>query len=115
MAGDLLPRQSGNAPMWNFVGMDYLNTTEQVLVLLIACVGSLLVGWVMNLIMEKIGFGIFGNTFAALLGVYSALYIYNRYVGTMKNPEAVMLLSTIVGSVMLHIVFLSLMRRVLRL
>jgi uncharacterized membrane protein YeaQ/YmgE (transglycosylase-associated protein family) len=101
--------------MWKLVGLSHLSDSELYLLLLVAVCCALAVGWIMDLIMDHVGFGIFGNAGVALLGMYVGLYLYNTYYGKLTSPDIFMVLSFTIASVMVHLVVLSVLRRVLRL
>ena len=67
------------------------------------------------MIMDRVGFGIFGNALVAMLGILVGLYAYSNHYGSMTSPNLQMVIGFVVASVMLHLVGLSALRRVLRL
>ena len=100
--------------MLKLIGLAHLSSKEIYLVGLIAICCCFAVGWIMDLIMERAGFGILGNAAVSLLGVLVGLYAYSNHYGSMTNPQVQFLFGFIIASVMLHLVGLSLIRRVLR-
>ncbi len=101
--------------MWKFLGLGHLSFNEQLLVLLIAICASLAVGWVMDMIMGRIGFGLFGNAIICMIGIAVGIWVYKTYLGTMVRPDMTKSMGVIIASVMLHLVVLSVLRRLLRL
>ncbi len=101
--------------MWKFIGLSHLSFNEQLLVLLIAICASLAVGWLMDMIMGPIGFGLFGNAIITMIGIVVGIVIYNSYFGSMVRPDMTKAMGIIIASVMLHLVVLSVLRRLLRL
>jgi hypothetical protein len=101
--------------MWKLIGLSHLSSNEQYLLLLLAICGSCAVGWAMDLIMGRVGFGIFGNAGVSMLGIGVGLWTYNNYYGRMSSPDVPVVFAFIVVSIMLHLVVLSVLRRVLRL
>jgi uncharacterized membrane protein YeaQ/YmgE (transglycosylase-associated protein family) len=101
--------------MWKLIGLSHLSSNEQILVLLVAVCACLTVGWIMDMIMGPTGFGLFGNAVVALIGVVVGVWFYHRYLGSMTSPDITKMMGTIIASVMLHLVVLSVLRRVLRL
>jgi uncharacterized membrane protein YeaQ/YmgE (transglycosylase-associated protein family) len=101
--------------MWKLLGLAHLSFNEQLLVLLVAICASLAVGWVMDLIMDRIGFGLFGNAIITFIGILVGIWIYNTYLGSMVRPDLTKAMGVIIASVMLHLVVLSVLRRALRL
>jgi ABC-type branched-subunit amino acid transport system permease subunit len=101
--------------MWNLAGLSHLTDKEHYLLLVIAICCSFAVGWIMDLIMGRVGFGIFGNAGVTMVGIFVGLMIYNNYYGRLTSPEISMAIAFAIASVMLHLVVLSVMRRVMRL
>ena len=101
--------------MLKFAGLTHLSDKELFLIALIAVCCSFAVGWVMHLIMDRSGFGIFGNAFIAMLGIFLGVSAYSHYYGRLTSPNLFVLMSFVIASVMLHLVVLSVLRRVLRL
>ncbi len=100
--------------MLKLIGLAHLSDKELFLVALIATCCCFAVGWIMDMIMEKVGFGIFGNAVVALFGIFVGLYAYNNHYGSMTSPNLKIVMAFLVASVMLHLVGFSVLRRVLR-
>ncbi len=100
--------------MLKLIGLAHLSDKEIYLVALIAICCCFAVGWIMDMIMERAGFGILGNAVVSLFGVFVGLYAYSNYYGSMTSPQLQFLFAFIIASVMLHLVGLSVIRRVLR-
>ena len=100
--------------MIKLVGLGHLSDKEIYLLLLVAVCASFLVGWVMEMIMGRIGFGIFGNAIVTFLGICVGLFVYNRYYGRLTSPDVMMVMGFVIVSVMLHLVVISILRRMLR-
>ena len=101
--------------MWKLAGLAHLTDKEQYLLLVIAICCSFAIGWVMNLIMGRAGFGIFGNACVTMIGIFVGLMSYNRFYGRMTSPDISVLFTFVIASVMLHLVLLSAIRRLMRL
>jgi uncharacterized membrane protein YeaQ/YmgE (transglycosylase-associated protein family) len=101
--------------MWKLIGLSHLSTNEQLLIALVTICASLTVGWIMDMIMGPTGFGLFGNAIVAIIGIVVGVWVYNNYIGSMKSPDITRMMGTIIASVMLHLVMLSMLRRMLRL
>ncbi len=100
--------------MLKLIGLAHLSDKELFLIALIATCVCFAVGWIMDMIMERVGFGIFGNAAVAMLGVIVGLYAYNNHYGSMTSPNLKIVMAFLVASVMLHLVGLSVVRRMLR-
>lgn len=100
--------------MLKLIGLAHLNSKELFLIAIIAACCCFAVGWIMDMIMGKVGFGIIGNSVVAMLGVMFGLYAYNNHYGTMTRPDLKVVIAFLVTSVMIHLVALSIVRRVLR-
>ncbi len=101
--------------MWKFLGLAHLSFNEQLLVLLIAICASFAIGWVMDMIMGRIGFGLFGNAFISMIGIAVGVWIYKTYLGSLVRPDLTKAMGVIIASIMLHLVVLSVLRRLFRL
>jgi len=101
--------------MLKLIGLAHLSDKELFLLALVATCCCFAVGWIMDMIMDKVGFGIFGNAAVAMLGIQVGLYAYSNHYGSMTSPNLQLVIAFIVASVMLHLVGLSIVRRVLRL
>ncbi len=100
--------------MLKIIGLAHLSDKELFLLTLIAICCCFMVGWIMDMVMEKIGFGIFGNAVVALFAILVGLYGYNNHYGSMTSPDLKMVIAFLVASVMVHLVGLSVIRRLLR-
>jgi hypothetical protein len=100
--------------MLQLIGLSHLSDKELLLLIFIAICCSLAVGWIMDLIMRRIGFGIFGNAFVCMFGILLGIGLYNRFYGRMTSPEPMMVMAFALTSIMLSLVILSLLRRMLR-
>jgi hypothetical protein len=101
--------------MLKIIGLAHLSNKELFLVAIIATCCCFVVGWIMDMVMEKIGFGIFGNAVVAMIAILVGLYGYNNHYGSMTSPDLKIVMAFLVASVMVHLVGLSVIRRVLRL
>jgi hypothetical protein len=100
--------------MLQLIGLSHLSDKELLLLIFIAICCSLAIGWITDMIMRRIGFGIFGNAFICMFGILMGLAAYNRYYGRMTSPEPMIVMAFALTSVMLHLVVISVLRRVLR-
>jgi uncharacterized membrane protein YeaQ/YmgE (transglycosylase-associated protein family) len=100
--------------MLKILGLSHLSSNEVMLILLICICISLLVGWLFDMIMQRLGFGLFGNAFICMLGIFVGVAAYQQFYGRMTSPDITMVSAFAVGSVMVHLVALSILRRVFR-
>jgi len=101
--------------MLKLIGLAHLSDKELFLLALIAVCCCFMIGWIMDMIMDNVGFGIFGNSAVAMLGILVGLYAYSNHYGSMTRPNMQIVVGFVLASVMLHLVGLSVIRRVLRL
>lgn len=101
--------------MLKLIGLAHLSDRELFLLALVAICCSLAVGWIMDMILDRVGFGMLGNAAVAMLGIFVGLYAYSQHYGSMTSPNLQMVMGFLVASVMLHLVGLSVLRRMLRL
>jgi uncharacterized membrane protein YeaQ/YmgE (transglycosylase-associated protein family) len=100
--------------MLKILGLSHLSNNEFALLLLIAICASLLVGWLFDMIMQRLGFGLFGNAFICMLGIFVGVAAYQKFYGRMSSPDVTIVAAFAIGSVMVHLVALSILRRVFR-
>ena len=101
--------------MLKLIGLAHLSNKDLFLVLVVAICCCFVVGWIMDMVMEQIGFGIVGNSVVAMFAVLVGLYGYNNHYGSLTSPDLKIVMAFLVASVMVHLVALSVVRRVLRL
>ncbi len=101
--------------MLKIIGLAHLSNKELFLLALIAICVCFTIGWVMDMVLEKSGSGIFGNAVVAMLAILVGLYVYNNHYGTLTSPDLKMVTAFLVASVMVHLVGLSVIKRYLRL
>jgi hypothetical protein len=98
-----------------YLGLTHLSNQDLSLLSLVAVCLSIALGWVMDLIMRNVGFGVFGNCFISLLGIATGLagfhYVYRQYT-LVTIPIT---LFFVVASIMSLLVILSWLRRTLKL
>ena len=100
--------------MLQLIGLSHLSDKELLLLVFIAICCTLVFGYITDMIMRSIGFGIFGNTFISMSGILVGLAAYNRYYGRLTAPDVGMVMAFVLTSIMLHLIVLSVLRRVLR-
>ena len=100
--------------MLQLIGLSHLSDKELLLLVFIAICISLAVGWVVDMIMRRVGFGIFGNAFICIFGIMLGLGLYNRYYGRMTAPEPMMVMAFALTSTMFLLITISVLRRMLR-
>ncbi len=101
--------------MAKLIGLSHLSDSEYWTLVLIAVILSLVVGYVTDMIMGRLGWGVFGNSFICMMGIVVGLFTYNRYYGRMTSPDITMVSGFAIASVMLHLVALTIIKRVFRL
>lgn len=101
--------------MLAMLGLAHLSRADIWLLATILMAVAFLVGWVLDMIMDRQGFGLIGNgllvTFAAVVGAY----VYNRYFGNFRSPDMKVVIAVMLGSVVVHVFAMVVVRRVLRL
>jgi uncharacterized membrane protein YeaQ/YmgE (transglycosylase-associated protein family) len=101
--------------MSKLIGLTHLSDNEYYTLLLVAVIISLVVGYVTDMIMGRLGWGVFGNSFICMLGIVVGLYGYNRFYGRMSSPDITIVSAFAIASVILHLVSLTIIKRVFRL
>ena len=100
--------------MLQLIGLSHLSDKELLLLVFIAICCSLAFGYIIDMIMRSIGFGIFGNAFISMSGILVGLAAYNRYYGRLTAPDVGIVMAFALTSIMLHLIVLSVLRRALR-
>jgi uncharacterized membrane protein YeaQ/YmgE (transglycosylase-associated protein family) len=101
--------------MLKLLGFGDLNSTETWTIMLSAFALALIVGWLLDLVADRIGFGIFGNAAVCLLGIAVGLLVFQRYFGEMNVQRLPSVIGVATASVVVHIFTLIYLRRTLRL
>jgi hypothetical protein len=101
--------------MFKTLGFGDLSSIEIWTVSLVAVALSLIVGWVLDLIAEHIGFGIFGNALICMLALAMSLIAFRHYVGDPTVARLHMVMAFGTASVVLHMAVLITARRLLKL
>jgi hypothetical protein len=101
--------------MFKLLGFGDVNSTEAWTIMLAAIGLALVVGWLLDMIADRMGFGIIGNGVVCLLGIAVGLVVFKNYIGEISVQR----LPTIIGfgaaSVVVHMFTLIFLRRTLRL
>jgi uncharacterized membrane protein YeaQ/YmgE (transglycosylase-associated protein family) len=101
--------------MAKLIGLSHLSNSEYWTLVLIAVIISLMVGYITDMIMNRHGFGVFGNSFICMLGIVVGLAAYHKFYGRMSSPDITIVSGFAIASVMLHLVSLTILKRVFRL
>jgi hypothetical protein len=98
-----------------YLGLTHLNNSELWLLLLLAITFSIALGWAMDLIMRRVGFGVFGNAGISLVGIGVGLASFIWTYRVFNPRTTVITLLFVVGSIMALLLFFSWLTRVLKL
>jgi uncharacterized membrane protein YeaQ/YmgE (transglycosylase-associated protein family) len=101
--------------MLKMLGFGDLNSTEGWTILLAAMALAVIVGWLLDAITERIGFGIFGNAVVCLLGIAVGMLVFQRYFGEVSINKLPSIIGVATASVVVHMFTLIFLRRTLRL
>jgi uncharacterized membrane protein YeaQ/YmgE (transglycosylase-associated protein family) len=101
--------------MFKMLGFGFVNDLEAWTIILVAIALSLIVGWVLDMVTERMGFGIFGNAAICLLGICVALVVFRTYIGEISVQRLPIVLAAATLSVLLHIFTMIFLRRALKL
>jgi hypothetical protein len=101
--------------MMNFIGLSQLSSSETWFIMILAFCAAMAIGYIFHFVMGAVGFGIGGNTVIAMLAIYAGLYGYHRYSGKMQSPDIPIMLAFVIGSIMISLLVLSILRRILKL
>ncbi|PSC04742.1 hypothetical protein SLNSH_11620 [Alsobacter soli] len=109
MLGDL--RISRAPPMLRTLG--FVNVPAEVAAWFVffVALGSLLAAWVVDNIMDDLGFGVIGNAVLLFLGALGGLWAWNLYEGTVRATDPVTLTLICVGSGFFAVFAMAILRR----
>jgi uncharacterized membrane protein YeaQ/YmgE (transglycosylase-associated protein family) len=97
-----------------YLGLTQLSDKELFLLLLLAICVSMILGWIMDLIMRNVGFGVFGNSFVSLLGIATGLAAFHYFYRAYDLRTTPITLLFVVCSIMGLLVLLSWLSRILK-
>jgi hypothetical protein len=101
--------------MFKFLGFGQVTGLEAWTIVLVATALALIIGWVIDLVTEQTGFGVFGNSFVCLLGIMVALIVFQHYVGELSVARLPLVVAFASASVTVHMFMLIYVRRALKL
>jgi hypothetical protein len=101
--------------MFKMLGFGDLNTLEVWTVALSGIALVMIVGWLVDMIAGRIGFGVFGNAIISLFGLVVALVLFRTYVGEVSLTRLPTVMGAATASIVFHIFTLIFLRRALRL
>jgi uncharacterized membrane protein YeaQ/YmgE (transglycosylase-associated protein family) len=101
--------------MWKMLGFGDLNSTESWTIMIAAVALALIVGWLLDMVADRVGFGIFGNGVICLLGIAVGLLLFQRYIGEINVQRLPSVIGVATASVVFHMFTLIFLRRTLRL
>jgi hypothetical protein len=101
--------------MFKMLGFGDLNSLESWTVIFAAIALALIVGWLLDLVADQIGFGIFGNAFVCLLGIAVGLILFRHYLGEVSIARLPLAIGVCGASVIAHMFVLIFLRRTLKL
>jgi uncharacterized membrane protein YeaQ/YmgE (transglycosylase-associated protein family) len=82
--------------------------------LIVLTAAALSTGWATDLILQRVGFGILGNTLVLLIGLFAGLALMKNGLGRFRPSEVVMFLIPI-ATAMVALLTTTTFKRVLRL
>ncbi|MGL4240980.1 MAG: hypothetical protein ACRCTI_07700, partial [Beijerinckiaceae bacterium] len=88
--------------MFKMLGFGDVTVFEAWTIALVAVALSLIVGWILDLVSEKVGFGIFGNAVVCLLAIMVSLVVFRTYIGDVSMARLPMAMGAATLSVLLH-------------
>jgi ABC-type branched-subunit amino acid transport system permease subunit len=101
--------------MMKMLGFGDINSLEWWTIVLSGTAIALIVGWLLDLVVGRTGFGILGNALIAVLGSCVALVAYRNYIGEVGVGVLPMVMGAVTVSVVAHFFLLFYLRRVLKL
>jgi hypothetical protein len=101
--------------MFKMMGFGQITSLEAWTIALTAIAIALLVGWIIDLVSERIGFGVFGNAVVCLVALGVSLIAFRHYLGEISVARLPLVMGCATLSVMVHMCGLIYFRRVTRL
>jgi hypothetical protein len=101
--------------LFKMLGFGDVNSLEAWTIVLAALAMALIIGWILDLVAARIGFGILGNAVVCLLGIGVALVTFRTYIGDVNLSRLPIVMGAATLSVVLHMFTLIFLRRALKL
>lgn len=101
--------------MFKMLGFGDVSSLEWWTILLVGTAMALIIGWLLDIVADRVGFGIFGNALIAVLGTCVALVAYRNYVGDIGVNVLPMVMGAATLSVVIHFFVIFYLRRALKL
>ncbi len=101
--------------MFKMLGFGDVSSLESWTILLVATALALIIGWLLDLVADHMGFGILGNALIAVIGICVALVAYRTYVGEISVGVLPMVMGAATLSVLIHFLAFFYFRRALKL
>jgi hypothetical protein len=101
--------------MFKILGFGDVTALEAWTIGLAALALSMIVGWVVDMLTEHVGFGVFGNAFVCLVAIGLGLLFYGVHIGELNLAGLPMIMGVTTASVVFHMILLVYLRRRLKL
>jgi hypothetical protein len=101
--------------MFKILGFGDVTMLEAWTIALAAVALSMIVGWVIDTIAEKIAFGVFGNGLVCIGAIMVSLLIFRGHFGDLSLAALPVIMGLATASVVFHVYTLIFFKRVLKL
>jgi uncharacterized membrane protein YeaQ/YmgE (transglycosylase-associated protein family) len=101
--------------MFKILGFGDVTMLEAWTIMLAAVALSMIVGWVIDTIAEKVAFGVFGNAAVCIGALMVSLLIFRGHFGELSVTALPIIMGLATASVVFHIYSLIFLKRVLKL
>jgi hypothetical protein len=101
--------------MFKILGFGDVTWLEAWTISLAAVALSMIVGWVIDVVTDEVGFGVFGNTFICLVAIAVALVSYGAHIGELSVSALPLIMGAATASVVVHMFILIYLRRTFKL
>jgi uncharacterized protein (DUF486 family) len=101
--------------MFKMLGFGDVSSLEWWTIVLAGTAMALIIGWLLDMVADRIGFGIFGNALIAVLGICVALVAYRNYIGEIRIGVLPIVMGVATLSVVVHFLVIFYLRRALKL
>jgi uncharacterized membrane protein YeiH len=100
--------------MYALIGFTDLANRDLMVISFLMLLASIVLAWIIDLVAERVSYGVFGNFFVALLSIYGGLALHQRYLGQTLQADPVRLIGIILATVVVAFFLLALIRRLKR-
>ncbi len=101
--------------MFRVLGLNGLPIEALLMILVMLVICGIVTGWITDVIMGQMGFGVIGNTILTIMGAVVGMTAWNAYIGPLRIYDASISIGIAsASSVVILLLFATFKRAVLR-